>query len=141
MPHLRLLTALALAAPASSMASNMQADRYFAVQTVGDAPGSGEFVVRISETARAKAFAKAMQHGQPLRLTSRVVQRPAAWNTAWPFYTERHRLISTQALVSRCSSHGPGQVTLLIAGGANVHGSAWCPAVRVVREINPPAPR
>ena len=133
------IVALSLAIPSATMAAEVQTDHYFAVQTVDPAHPSGEFIVRISETARARAFAQAARHGQPLRMTSRIVQRPAAWNATWPFYTERHRLMSTDTLVSRCSSHGPAQVAQVMARGSKVHGSAWCPAVRVVREINPHA--
>jgi hypothetical protein len=139
MSPLRSLFALALAIPSATTAAEVQTDHYFAVQTMDPDHASGEFIVRISETARAKAFAQAARHGQPLRMTSRIVQRPAAWNAAWPFYTERHRLISTETLVSRCSSHGPVQVAQVMARGSKVHGSAWCPAVRVVREIDPHA--
>lgn len=89
MSPLRSLFALALAIPSATTAAEVQTDHYFAVQTVDPDHASGEFIVRISETARAKAFAQAARHGQPLRMTSRIVQRPAAWNAAWPFYTER----------------------------------------------------
>jgi hypothetical protein len=128
------LIALALASPAA-VADPMQADRYFALRTVGAAADTPEFVVRISETARARAFSRAQKDGRPMRLASRIVQRPAAWNAAWPFYTERHALIPLDRLVSRCPSHTPATQAARVQGHARLQGSAWCPAVVVVREI------
>lgn len=130
------LVALALASPAA-VAGPMQADRYFALRPVGAAADTPEFVVRISETARAQAFSHAQKDGRPMRLASRVVQRPAAWNAAWPFYTERHALIPLDRLVARCPSRAPAAQAALIRNHARLQGSAWCPAVVVVREIRP----
>ncbi|UPG90058.1 hypothetical protein L2Y96_22210 [Luteibacter aegosomaticola] len=135
MPLLRFIPVLAFAlAAANARAEAVQTDRFFAIQSV-EAPAQPEVIVRISENARAKAFVKALHTGKPLRLTSRLVQRPSPWSPHWPFYTERHRLLPIDTLVARCSSHTPNELASRIAAGARVHGSAWCPAVRVVREI------
>jgi hypothetical protein len=134
-PFLRLFPVFVLALPvAGARAEAVQVDRFFAIQSV-EAPAQPEVIVRISENARAKAFVKALHAGKPLRLTSRLVQRPSPWSPHWPFYTERHRLLPIDTLVARCSSHTPNKLAFRIAAGARVHGSAWCPAVRVVREI------
>jgi hypothetical protein len=132
---LRFMPLLALALPvASTRADGLQADRFFAVRSV-EAPAQPELIVRISEAARARAFVKALHAGKPLRLTSRIVQRPSPWNLHWPFYTERHRLLPIDTLIARCSSSTPNELAVRIAAGAQLRGSAWCPAVRVVREI------
>jgi hypothetical protein len=135
-PHPRYVAACLLALPLAALADPMQVDRFFAVRAL-EAPDQPEVIVRISETARAKAFAKALHAGQPVRLTSRIVQRPSAWSPAWPFYTERHRLLPIDTLVARCSTHAPGELARRVAMGARIHGNAWCPAVKVVREIRP----
>jgi hypothetical protein len=135
----RCLAALALALPtagacAAARADSMQADHFFAVRMI-QAPGQPTFVIRISEATRASAFIQALKAGKPVRLTSRVVQRPSVWNPGWPFYTERHGLLPTDTLVAGCSSRGPNQLAGHIDRGARIHGTAWCPAVVVVREI------
>ncbi|QWT19667.1 hypothetical protein KPL74_18195 [Bacillus sp. NP157] len=124
---------LSLGAGASA-ASGVQADRYFAVRAFhGGNPT--EFVVRVTEATRAQAFDRALAEGRPVRLAARVVRQPAAWNPAWPFHTERHRLVSTDTLVARCPSHAPGTVAKLVSAGAQLQGSAWCPVVTIVREV------
>jgi hypothetical protein len=128
------LVALALASPAA-LSGPTQTDRYFALRTVGAEANTPEFVVRVSETARAQAFSRAQKEGRPMRLASRVVQQPAAWNAAWPFYTERHALIPLDRLVARCPSRAPTALAARIRNRARLQGSAWCPAVVVVREI------
>jgi hypothetical protein len=135
MKPLVTLAMLTLAAPAAA-APGMQADRYFAVRPVHAEAGAPEFVVRISEQARAHAFARALHAGRTMRLTSRIVQRPAGWNPARPFYSERHGIIPVDTLVARCSAVPAEVQARRLHAGAKLHGSAWCPAVRVVREIN-----
>lgn len=134
MQSIRWLAALVLTLPSAAGADTLQTDRYFALQPVGS-PGSGEFVVRISESARAQAFVDAIRDGEPRRMTSRIVPRHSAWNLAWPFYTERHRLLPVSTLIARCPSHGPSEISQLLRKGAQIAGSAWCPAVTIVREI------
>ncbi|KJV35170.1 hypothetical protein [Luteibacter yeojuensis] len=136
MKSLVILAMLALATPAAAT-PGVQADRFFAVRPAQAGPGEAEFVVRISEQARADVFTLALRAGRPVRLTGRIVQRPAGWNLAWPFYTERHGILPADALVARCSTVPPGVQAQRVLAGAKLHGSAWCPVVRVVREVEP----
>lgn len=137
----RVITTLALllAATTAPARATSQADRYFELQSLSENGQPARFVVRISEEARARPFAKALRDGQARRLTSRIVQRPADWNRPWPFYSERHRLLDVDTLVTRCPTHSAAEQAEMIGEGAQMQGSAWCPVVRVVREIRHPA--